>query len=142
MFLAVKLAGAAYLVVLGVQALVGALRASAPEAAEGAGGTAQRLAPRTAFWQGLISDLGNPKMAVFFASALPQFATPGDAMFTELLWLGLVFCTMALTWLAGYAVVVATIGDFLRRPAIRRTVEGVTGTVLAALGLRLAAESR
>lgn len=63
-------------------------------------------------------------------------------MFTELLWLGLVFCTMALTWLAGYAVVVATIGDFLRRPAIRRTVEGVTGTVLAALGLRLAAESR
>ena len=141
-FLAVKLAGAAYLVVLGVQALIGALRFRAAEAAGGGGGIAYRLAPRTAFWQGLISDLGNPKMAVFFASVLPQFAAVGDTMFAELLALGLVFCALALAWLTGYAAAVATIGDFLRRPPIRRAVEGVTGTVLVALGLRLAAEPR
>lgn len=140
-FLAVKLAGAAYLVVLGVQALIDALRASVAETV-GGGGITHRLAPWTGFWQGLISDLGNPKMAVFFASVLPQFAAIGDTMFSELLLLGLVFCALALIWLIGYSVVVASVGDFLRRPRVRRVVEGVTGTVLVALGLRLATESR
>jgi threonine/homoserine/homoserine lactone efflux protein len=142
MFQAVKLAGAAYLIFLGAQALIGALRAGAAEAAGERGGPSSRLEPGTAFWQGLISDLGNPKMAMFFASVLPQFATANDAMFAELLWLGLVFCAMAFMWLTGYAAVVAAVGDFLRRSHVRRAVEGVTGTVLVALGLKLATESR
>jgi threonine/homoserine/homoserine lactone efflux protein len=87
----------------------------------------------------VISNLGNPKMAVFFSSLLPQF---GGTSFASLLALGLVFCTMTLVWLAAYAVAVARAGDFLRRPRIRRVLDALTGVVLTALGIRLATEKR
>lgn len=140
-FTAVKYAGAAYLAYLGAQALYRALTGRATAAAVG-GSAARRLAPLAAFRQGVISDLGNPKMAVFFASVLPQFAPRGAAMFASLILLGLLFCALTFAWLAIYAAVVATAGDFLRRPRIRRALEGVTGAVLIALGLRLATEHR
>ncbi len=127
-FEAVKLAGAAYLVWLGVQTI---FRRSAehPEAKHGSG---------TAFRQGVVSNLGNPKMAIFFTSLLPQFTT--RPAFGPLLLLGLVFCTMTLVWLTAYAFAVAMAGDFLRRARIRRALDRATGAVLIALGLRLAAE--
>ena len=92
--------------------------------------------------QGLISDLGNPKMAVFFASILPQFAHPGEGMFSGLVLLGLVFSGLTFSWLAFYAVMLAKLGHFLQRPAIRRPFEAVMGGLLVALGVRLAAEQR
>lgn len=140
LFLAVKYAGAAYLVWLGFQALRQAIRPSAK------GGdiapaltSAKRLTAPAAFRQGVLSDLGNPKMAVFFASLLPQFA-PSGATFADLLPLGIVFAVMTLVWLAFYAAIVAKVGDVLRRPAIRRAIEGATGVLLVGLGLRIAAE--
>jgi len=141
-FLAVKLAGAAYLVVLGGQALWGALQPGEAMPVGTDGAARRRLTPRLAFRQGVISDLGNPKMAVFFTSLLPQFAPESGATFAALAMLGLIFAILTFSWLALYAVVVATAGDVLRRPRIRRTTEGVTGAVLVALGLRLAAEHR
>ena len=134
-FLALRVLGAAYLLYLGGQALWSALRHDGPALAlrsGRAGGSALR--------QGLISNLGNPKMAVFFTSLLPQFAPSGS--FATLLLLGIVFCAMTLVWLTGYAFAVARAGDFLGRPGIPRWIEGVTGTVLVALGLRLASEHR
>jgi threonine/homoserine/homoserine lactone efflux protein len=134
-FVGLKLAGAAYLVYLGGHALVAAFR-RVPETRR----TLARkvLEPRTAYRQGVLSNLGNPKMAIFFTSLLPQFG----GSFVSLLALGLVFCVLTLTWLTAYAVGVARAGDLLRRPRIRRTLDAVTGTVLVALGLRLAAERR
>ncbi|WP_343714323.1 LysE family translocator [Inquilinus sp.] len=141
LFLAVKYAGAAYLVWLGLHALRAAWRLG-----EGGDATAARPARRlgrgAAFRQGLVSDLGNPKMAVFFASLLPQFVPAGQPAFTAFLALGLVFSLMTFLWLAAYAVAVARAGDVLRRPRIRRAIEGVTGVLLIALGLRIAAEQR
>src|SRR4051812_6222081 len=90
-FVAVKLAGAAYLVVLGVQALWQALRPGNPQAVDIGAVAWRRLAPSLAFRQGVISDLGNPKMAVFFTSLLPQFTWDGGATFAALVELGLVF---------------------------------------------------
>jgi threonine/homoserine/homoserine lactone efflux protein len=142
-FVAVKYAAAAYLVCLGVQALREATRPSVPQAGAPAGHPAPRRLTRfRAFRQGVVSDLGNPKMAVFFASPLPQFAPSGGASFGAFLLRGCFFTLMTLAWLTLYAAVVAKIGDFLRRGAIRRAVEGLTGLVLAGLGLRLAAEHR
>jgi len=57
-----------------------------------------------------------------------------------MLGLGLVFCTMTLVWLSGYASVVARAGHVLRRPRIRRTIDAVTRAILVAFGLRVAAE--
>lgn len=143
LFVAVKYAGAAYLVYLGIQALREAIRPSVATATvAGPGSAVRRLAPLAAFRQGLISDLGNPKMAVFFASLLPQFVPSGEATFWALLFLGVTFSLMTLAWLILYAVFVSRFGNFLRRPAVRRLIEGVTGVALLGLGLRIAAERR
>jgi threonine/homoserine/homoserine lactone efflux protein len=140
LFLVVKYAGAAYLIFLGAQALREAIWPAA-QAAGPAPRSAPRLTPPAAFRQGMISDLGNPKMAIFFASLLPQFAPP-DAGFAAFMTLGVIFAAMTFAWLAFYAAIVARAGDWLRRPSIRRAVEGVTGTLLVGLGLRIAAEQR
>jgi threonine/homoserine/homoserine lactone efflux protein len=140
-FEAVKFLGAGYLVYLGGQALHAAWRNDGVPPA-GAVAAGPRLGARASFVQGVISDLGNPKMAVFFASLLPQFTPDGTASFGALLFLGAVFCVLTFVWLAVYAALIARVGDVLRRPPIRRAVEGVTGAMLVALGIRLAAEQR
>ncbi|HEV2902745.1 MAG TPA: LysE family translocator [Gaiellaceae bacterium] len=134
-FVALKLAGAAFLVYLGAQALLAAIRGRHVERLEGGG----PLSSGVAFRQGVLSNLGNPKMAIFFTSLLPQF---GAESFGGLLALGLVFCTMTFVWLSGYAFAVARVGDVLRRPAVRRAFDAVLGVVLVALGIRLASERR
>jgi threonine/homoserine/homoserine lactone efflux protein len=131
-FVALKLVGAAFLVYLGVHALLRAVRGRLPEAASGRGELGARLALR----QGLLSNLGNPKMAVFFTSLLPQF---GSSL-ASLLALGLLFCSLTLIWLSAYAVAVARAGDVLRRPTIRRIFDAALGAVLVALGVRLATD--
>jgi threonine/homoserine/homoserine lactone efflux protein len=139
-FVALKVVGAAYLAYLGVRGLLAVWRHTETSTAH----TARRsagLAPLTAYRQGLLSNLGNAKIAVFFTSLLPQFAGR-QASFLVLLALGALFAAMTLVWLSGYAVVVAKAGDFLRRPRIRRAIDAVTGLVLLGLGLRLATEHR
>jgi len=135
-FLALKLVGAAYLVWLGAHSLLAAWRGTGARQRERGG--ANGLAARTAYRQGVTSNLGNPKMAVFFTSLLPQFA----GSFAGLLALGVLFAVMTLAWLSAYAAVVARAGDALRRPAVRRALDAVTGAILVALGLRLATERR
>ena len=135
-FLALRLVGAAYLVWLGLHSLLAALRrvpAGERRVPRDAG-----LTPRVAFRQGGLSNLANPKMAIFFTSLLPQFASS----FAGLLALGLLFALLTVVWLAAYAAVVARAGGVLRRPAVRRVLDAVTGVVLVALGLRLATERR
>ena len=95
-----------------------------------------------AFRQGLVSNLANPKSAVFFTSLLPQFVPAGRTSFLALLALGLIYCSITLAWLSAYAVAVAKVGLALRRPLVRRAIKAVTGLVLTALGLRLASERR
>src|SRR2546423_8919726 len=87
LFLAVRIGGAGYLVFLGVQALAAALRGRT-----GGHSAARRLSGRAGYRQGLLSNLGNPKMALFFTSLLPQFA--GGTSFRSLLALGLLFCAL------------------------------------------------
>jgi threonine/homoserine/homoserine lactone efflux protein len=131
-FTALRLVGAAYLVFLGAQVLLGAFR-SRPEAPVT---VSRSRALAGAYRQGLLSNLGNAKMAVFFTSLLPQFGTT----FWTMLPLGLCFAAITLGWLSAYAIAVAKAANVLRRPVVRRVLDAVTGTVLVAFGLRLAAE--
>jgi threonine/homoserine/homoserine lactone efflux protein len=135
-FRTLKLVGAAYLVYLGAQSLWAAI-ARRPH--QHAVRTTIPLSPRRALRQGVLSNLGNPKMAVFFASLLPQFAPEGTASFAVLLALGLLFCAMTFAWLAFYAIAVARLGRLLTS-TVRRALDAITGVVLTALGLRLATE--
>jgi len=133
-FLAVRIAGAIFLVALGLQTLWHARR---PTAGAERSSPARRLVPKSAFRQGLVSNLGNPKMALFFTSLLPQF---GGGAFWALLALGLAFATMTLVWLTAYSFVVARAHAFLRRTRVRRALDALFGTLLVAFGLRLAME--
>ena len=130
LFTAIRIAGAAYLVLLGAQSLVAAARG-----ARGAheGRPQRRRAP---YRQGVLSNLGNPKMAVFFTSLLPQFASS----FAGMLGLGLVFASLTLVWLGVYAFAVAKASGFLQRSAVRRALDALTGVALVAIGVRVAAE--
>jgi threonine/homoserine/homoserine lactone efflux protein len=137
-FFALKVAGGTYLVLLGGQALLRARCGCGHPAA----GPRSRLSCGAAYRRGLAINLGNPKMAVFFTSLLPQFAPEGGASLPGLIALGLLFSLLTLVWLTGYALAVAKAGELLRRPSARRLLDAVTGTVLVAFGIRLAAERR
>jgi threonine/homoserine/homoserine lactone efflux protein len=136
-FAALKLAGAAYLIYLGAQSLWTAFRGR--PAHPTVDRSVVRVRATRALRQGVLSNLTNPKMAVFFPSLLPQFVTADAPPFLALLALGLLFCLMTLVWLTAYAFAVARAGDVLRRSAIRGTIEAVTGILLVAFGIRLAA---
>lgn len=139
-FVALKLVGAVYLAVLGVRAIWGAVRRVGPL---GAGHFRRRtIEPRVALRQGALTNLGNPKIAVFFTSFLPQFTPAHHASFLALVVLGLLFCLLGLSWLTIYVLAIARIGDFLRRPRPRRVLDGITGAVLLGFGVRLATEHR
>lgn len=119
-FVALKIAGAVYLVYLGAQALWAAFsRAPQPHAPAG-----RRSTSGTAFRQGVLSNLGNPKMAVFFTSLLPQFVPATGANFLALLLPGMAFAALTLCWLCSYAALITRAGDVLRRPKIRRAGRG------------------
>ena len=141
LFTAIRLAGIAYLVLLGARGLHAALKGRDHRDGSDLGpGPPDKQAPAIAFRQGLLSNLGNPKMALFFTSLLPQFLPGGRPSLSTLLQLGLLFCTLTLVWLTGYSLLIARVGNVVRRPAVRRALEAVSGATLVALGLRLVAE--
>lgn len=121
-FVALRLAGAAYLVWLGLATLLSR------------SGHARPLRAGSPYRQGLVSNLANPKMPVFFLSLLPQFGGSFPALTAH----GLVFAALTLCWLA----LVSRGAGMLLVPKLRRLVDVVTGVVLVALGLRLATERR
>jgi threonine/homoserine/homoserine lactone efflux protein len=139
-FMALKYAGAAYLVFLGLQTLIGAFAARTHDATPLF--TRSPLTRAGALRQGLINDLANPKIAVFFSSLLPQFAPAHGPAFPTLLALGLLFCAMTFAWLCLYATAIDRLSALLSRTVVRRAIDAVMGTVLMALGGRLALERR
>jgi threonine/homoserine/homoserine lactone efflux protein len=138
LYSALKIAGAAYLIVLGVIALRAALRAD-EGSPDGHGGPAQlRLG---SYRQGLLNNLLNPKIGVFYATFLPQFIAPGQPVFTTSLLLAAIHASMGLVWLSLYGYGATRLADVLSGGRVRRVLEAATGTVLVAFGLRLAVDN-
>jgi threonine/homoserine/homoserine lactone efflux protein len=132
----VKLVGAAYLVWLGVQAIRHARRPVHIELPEGG------VAPRHAFFQGLISTVLNPKPALFFLTFLPQFVDPDRPVLPQTLTFVGIHIVVGLIWLTLYAHLVHGARVVLTGPRVRAWLERSTGAVLIALGLRVAVERR
>ena len=136
-FTVVKFVGAAYLIYLGVRALVdrGGFAFSRDEPPTGL---------RKVFTQAVASNVLNPKIAVFFLAYLPQFADParGGPAF-QLLALGLSFALLTLAIFSTIALFSGTLGTWLRtRPKLAGGLGWLTGGVLICLGLRLALQDR
>lgn len=135
-FTALKIAGAVYLIWIGVQLL------RKPGALPAGLGPAQSRRARRAVRQGLLSDLGNPKIAVFFTSFLPQFVHGGSSPFASLLLLGAIFAVLTLAWLTIYGIAIGRGTELLQRPRVRRVLDRFTGVVLLGFGVQLAFEHR
>jgi RhtB (resistance to homoserine/threonine) family protein len=134
-FTIVKWVGVAYLCFLGVRALVSAVRGSA----DGVVAPSSSRSWRSGYREGLLTNALNPKTALFMSALLPQFISPDSSPWLSV---ALVATTAVVSFgcMAMYSVGFATIGHVLRRPRVRRAVDGITGTVLLGFGARLAAE--
>ncbi len=139
-FTMLRLAGAAYLIVLGLLVLRSVLRnrVGSPAVAQlalkmpGPG-----LSSRVAFLQGLTGNLLNPKAAVIFLTLVPQFLRPGDGPARTLLMVAL-FEVMLVVWLLLYGRGLAGLGSSALGRRLRRGFETVAGVVLVGLGVRVA----
>ena len=132
-----RIAGAAYLIWLGVQTI--RFRASA---AESAGTDAVRSGRSfTGFWAGIVTNLLNPKVGVFFVTFLPGFVPHGHSVALTTLLFGAIFIAeTALYWVLLLAVA-ARVTDWMNQPRTRKRLDTATGGVLIAFGIRLAVES-
>jgi RhtB (resistance to homoserine/threonine) family protein len=140
----VKLAGAGYLVYLGVQSLRQAWRDEGGmmplESAQLE--MPQRSAVLTPFVVGLLTNLLNPKVAIFYLAFLPQFIRPGDPVLAKSLLLALLHATMGVAWLSLVTLFLSRLRTWLVRPRVKRALETFTGTVLILFGVRLALARR
>ena len=134
-FTLLKLAGAAYLIYLGIATL-----RARDTISPGDGAGRSRLPWRQAWLQGLLSALLNPKLGVFFLTLLPQFVAPGDPPAVRALQLAVVFDLIGLAWLLLYSAMLGAAGAALNRPGPRRFMRWLTGTILVGLGVRVAVE--
>jgi threonine/homoserine/homoserine lactone efflux protein len=131
---ALRLVGAAYLVWLGVQSLLAARR--------GYGRDDQASVPavRSPFRQGLLTNIFNPKIALFYTTFLPQFIGPGDPVLLLSLAMAGVHIVLGIVWLSAYAWLLDRAVATFRGSRLRRALDTLTGAVLVGLGIRVAAD--
>lgn len=134
-YTALRLAGSVYLIFLGVQMLVRTPHRVAPEAAP----------PDHAgrwFARGLLTNLLNPKVGVFYVTFLPQFV-PADVSVTWFtMLLAGIHATEGMLWFALLTLATRPLATWLDRPGVARTIDRVTGTMLAGFGVGLLLERR
>lgn len=139
-FRALRLMGAAYLAYLGARSLREAWRGTAATQLPLDPLRRSSLGGASAFRQGVLNNIANPKMAVFFASVLPQFAPAGLGMWSALVRLGLVFAALTFLWLTCYAIALSIAGRLLRGSRLGRVLNGLAGAALIGLGGKIALE--
>jgi threonine/homoserine/homoserine lactone efflux protein len=131
-------AGAAYLVGYGGRLLWRALRGTSAAAADPSPGPRGWRAARL----GLLTNLLNPKVGIFYVALLPQFVPPGADPLAVGLLLATVHAVLSLGWFAVLIAVAAAAARRLRHPRTLRAIDGATGAVLVGVGVRLATSGR
>jgi RhtB (resistance to homoserine/threonine) family protein len=140
----VKLVGAGYLIFLGVQSLWRVMHHQsrvADDAPLERGHGAART-KRRPFLEGLLTNVLNPKVAVFYLAFLPQFIRPGDPVLLKSVFLASIHFLLGLLWLSLVTLVLGRLRAVLTRPHIQQRLEAITGIILIAFGVRLALERR
>lgn len=126
----VKYAGALYLIYLGVSSLL-TRRKSAEDKKSGE-------KPGSAYKQGLLSNVLNPKVAMFFLTFLPQFVQPGGETTRQLMLMGVLYTLLSISWFFLYVYFINFLRDWLMSPKVQIVMDRVTGIVLIGFGLKLA----
>jgi RhtB (resistance to homoserine/threonine) family protein len=135
----VKLAGAAYLLWIGVQSIRQAGHPVSTETADVASAPNRGAHP---FTQGFLTNILNPKVALFYLTFLPQFIPAGASVLRTSLLLAMIHNVLGFAWLSLYARFVDRLRVALTRPVVKGWLERVTGGALVLLGARLAWDRR
>ena len=136
-----KVAGAAYLIYLGVRTIAGTLRRGERDGTRLQREAFRCVADLVALRQGLVNNLLNPKAGAIFATALPQFVSWSDSPFRLVLMMA-AYETILLVWLNLYGYVVSRARQSRMGRGLSSALERLMGAVLIALGVRLAFERR
>jgi threonine/homoserine/homoserine lactone efflux protein len=139
---ALKIAGACYLIWIGVRSLLAIRRTAGEVAAVGDGPMAPApMLGGSGFVSGFLTDILNPKVGVFFVSFLPGFVPDGYSVGWTTLAFGIFFTVLTALYFIGLIAVSGTIATWMREPRIRRRLDALTGLVLVGFGIRLATET-
>lgn len=144
MYSIIKILGAGYLIYLGIRGLYEAWRMGqrTQNVSKSTGLDRQVLiSPLTEFRNGLLTNVLNPKVAVFYLTFLPQFVDIQKNVFLQSVGLSLIHIAMSFIWLYLIGQFVTYFKDQLAKLAVRRSVETATGLALLAFGIRLAAST-
>lgn len=154
LFEVVKMVGACYLICLGIWSIWQMLRTrflrtqqpqNEPTPIAPVSPTIQHTA-NVSGWRsyrdGLLTNVLNPKVAIFYLAFLPQFISPGDPVLAKSLFLAAVHAFLGVIWLSSISVFLGKLRKFVTRPTVQRGLEAVAGTVLIAFGIRLALAQR
>ena len=137
-FQVVKVAGACYLVWLGVLSLISAARGRNESAGPEPPVNKERIPARRCFVEGLLSNVLNPKTAVFYLAFLPQFMGPADPVIRKSLLLAGIHYAEGIVWLMLVAMAVGLMRQVFLTSAVRRWLDGVCGALFVGFGVRLA----
>ena len=135
LFQIVKWIGAIYLVWLGVSSLLSAIKGAEEHHEE------PSSEHNHAYAEGLVTNVLNPKVAIFYLAFLPQFILPeaGSTLWQSLT-LGTLHAGMTALWLSIVALFVGIVRHALAQPSVKRSIEGIAGIILIGFGIRLAFE--
>jgi threonine/homoserine/homoserine lactone efflux protein len=141
-FRALQWGGAAYLIVLGGQSLRAWWRADAAAPAATVAGSPPRTRRLRSFLEGLLTNVLNPKVGLFYLALLPQFIRPDEPVLARSLLLGGLHIGIGVVWLSLLSFTLVRVRPLVESRLWRARLEGASGAVLIALGIRLAAERR
>ena len=138
LFTVIKYVGAVYLCYLGIKTLwsIRNLYKQLPDESQ----TNNKYTGQPCFKQGFLTNVTNPKVAVFFLTFLPQFVDGPDQTVLPFLLMGLLYTGLTALWFVFYIYLLDQISSFMKKPRTKLAIEGVTGTILIAFGIKLALE--
>lgn len=130
----VKYAGAIYLIYLGLSAFLSRKN----KHAEDRENQTQTEMKKNPFQQGLLSNVLNPKVAMFFLTFLPQFVKSGTGATQQLIAMGIIYTVLSILWFFVYVFFINYLREWLMSPKVQKIMDRATGLVLIGFGLKLA----
>lgn len=134
----IKYAGAVYLIYLGLSSFISMKK----KKDAGIETEVESDMKKSAFKQGLLSNVLNPKVAMFFLTFLPQFVKTGENASQQLIIMGIIYTLLSISWFFIYVYFINYMREWLMSPKVQRVMDKATGLVLIGFGLKLALDKQ
>lgn len=138
LFSIIKYIGAIYLIYLGVKTLLSIRKEVVQD-----NDTHHVMTRHSSFFrQGFLTNLLNPKVAVFFLTFLPQFINPKVHSWSQILLMGFTYMALTVIWFVFYILFIQRMNEYMKKPKTQKIIQGLTGVVLVGFAIKLAFERR